>query len=57
LHADAAVAALTGDPNAEAMAISAATILDRLGVVDVDAVTTVRPLRVISLPDQRVPVD
>jgi class 3 adenylate cyclase/tetratricopeptide (TPR) repeat protein len=57
LHAAAAVASLMGDADAEAMAISAASILDRLGVVDVDAVTTVRPFRVITLPDQRAAVD
>jgi hypothetical protein len=57
LHAAAVVASLAGDAAAEAMAISAASILDRLGVVDLDAVTTVQPLAVITLPEQRVAID
>ena len=42
---------------AEAASIAAVSIFDRLGVVDVDAVSVARVLRPITIPEQRAAVD
>jgi tetratricopeptide (TPR) repeat protein len=52
-----AIAAVGGGPGQEATSIAAASILDRLGVVDIEAVSAVRVLRVVRLPNPRVAVD
>jgi tetratricopeptide (TPR) repeat protein len=57
LDAAAAVASITASADAEALRISAATILDRLGVVNVEAVSTSRLVVPVSItiPEQRTP--
>ena len=52
-----AIASVTSGPGAEAMSIAAASILDRLGVVDVRAVSAARVLQIVSVPTQRVAVE
>ena len=59
LHAEASVASLAASADAEALRISAATILDRLGVVNVTAVSAARVIEpsVVTIPEPRTPVE